>query len=257
VEREIDWDQIKIEYLARIKSVRQIALEHGITHGAINKRRKRDGGWGPGSIGPVSKPVSKTVSKPVSTQKPVSKPVSTPIEEPRKRPPAVPLLGSEGFQPEFCEIAYKFCLLGATNERLAEMFGVSVRTVYNWQEKYPEFLEALRSGREVADATVAKSLYHRANGYSHMDTKAQLVTDKDGNNSWETLDIVKHYPPDTKAAIHWLSLRQGEKWREKQDVSHTVGGTIIHVVSAVPNPKPLPEGFAKPKLIKAGGDDAK
>lgn len=251
--RGIDWDQIRIEYLARIKSVRQIALEYGITHGAINKRRKRDGGWDPGPIGPVS---SGLVSTPKTVSKTVSKPVSTPIEKPRKRPPAVPLSGPEGYRLEFAEIAYKFCLLGATNEKLAELFSVSIRTIYNWQERYPEFSEALKAGREVADATVAKSLYHRANGYSHVDTKAQLVTDKNGIHSWETLEVVKHYPPDTKAAIHWLSLRQGDKWCEKQDINHTVGGTIIHVVSAVPAPKPLPEGFAKPKLIKVGGGDA-
>ena len=261
MEREIDWEKIKAEYLARIKPVRQIAMEHGITHGAINKRRKRDGGWGSVSIDPVSSAnPAKKPQNAVSTQKAVSKPVSKPKKKKRKRLPAVKLKPGAGrpsaFKSEFSEIAHKFCLLGSTNEQLADFFGVTVSTIYEWMGKYPKFSEALRSGREIADATVAKSLYHRALGYSHVDTKAQLVTDKYGNSSWETLEMTKHYPPDTKAAIHWLGIRQGEKWREKQDVNHTVGGTIIHVVSAVPNPKPLPEGFAKPKLIKVGGGDA-
>jgi hypothetical protein len=38
----IDWIVIETEYRAGIKPLRQIAEEHGITHGAINKRAKRD-----------------------------------------------------------------------------------------------------------------------------------------------------------------------------------------------------------------------
>ncbi|ARU06150.1 hypothetical protein CCO03_17030 [Comamonas serinivorans] len=39
----IDWERIELDYRAGIKTLRQIAEEHGITHGAINKRAKRDG----------------------------------------------------------------------------------------------------------------------------------------------------------------------------------------------------------------------
>jgi hypothetical protein len=39
----VDWERIELDYRAAIKTLRQIADEHGITHGAINKRAKRDG----------------------------------------------------------------------------------------------------------------------------------------------------------------------------------------------------------------------
>ena len=39
----VDWDAIENDYRAGIKALRQIAEEQGITHGAINKRAKRDG----------------------------------------------------------------------------------------------------------------------------------------------------------------------------------------------------------------------
>lgn len=35
-----DWDRIEIDYRAGVKTLRQIADEHGITHGAVNKRAK-------------------------------------------------------------------------------------------------------------------------------------------------------------------------------------------------------------------------
>ncbi|WP_349984464.1 hypothetical protein ABRP17_016560 [Stenotrophomonas sp. WHRI 8082] len=39
---DIDWERIEADYRAGLLSVREIAAEHGITHGAINKRAKRD-----------------------------------------------------------------------------------------------------------------------------------------------------------------------------------------------------------------------
>lgn len=39
----IDWEAIEADYRSGIKTLREIADEHDITHGAINKRAKRDG----------------------------------------------------------------------------------------------------------------------------------------------------------------------------------------------------------------------
>lgn len=38
-----DWEAIESAYRAGLLSIREIASQHGITHGAINKRAKRDG----------------------------------------------------------------------------------------------------------------------------------------------------------------------------------------------------------------------
>ncbi|MFK8398159.1 hypothetical protein M2D07_006570 [Pseudomonas sp. BGr12] len=38
-----DWEAIELDYRAGIKTLRQIAGEHGITHGAVNKRAKANG----------------------------------------------------------------------------------------------------------------------------------------------------------------------------------------------------------------------
>ena len=47
------------------------------------------------------------------------------------------------------------------------------------QDEHPTFMNSIKSGREEADANVAASLYHRANGYSHKAEK--IAFDKDGN----------------------------------------------------------------------------
>jgi len=38
-----DWERIEVDYRAGVKTLRQIAEEHGISHAAVNKRAKRDG----------------------------------------------------------------------------------------------------------------------------------------------------------------------------------------------------------------------
>ena len=64
-----------------------------------------------------------------------------------------------------CEEAHNYCLLGATNDQLAEFFGVSPSTIDNWIAGRRDFEAAVKSGRVVADAKVARGLYVRAVGY--------------------------------------------------------------------------------------------
>jgi transposase len=70
------------------------------------------------------------------------------------------------FKPEYIEQARKIGQFGHTDPELAEFFGVHLQTINNWKRKYPEFLYALKAGKEVADNRVERSLYQRANGYN-------------------------------------------------------------------------------------------
>lgn len=118
------------------------------------------------------------------------------------------------YKPEYAEWARKFCLIGAIDTQLAEYFQVNPDTIYTWKKAHPEFKAAIDAGRQYADAHVGESLYQRATGYSHPEEKIFLV---DGEVI--RVDTIKHYPPDTGAAIFWLKNRQG--WRDKQDVEHS------------------------------------
>ena len=118
------------------------------------------------------------------------------------------------YQPEFAEQAYKFCLLGATDARLAEFLDVSESTISLWKLEHAEFSEALKNGKERADTEVAQALFHRAKGYSHPEDK---IFCSDGEPV--IVPTIKHYPPDTAAAFIWLKNRAG--WRDKQEHEHT------------------------------------
>jgi len=140
--------------------------------------------------------------------------------EPKK---ANPVGRPTSYKPEYAELAYKFCLLGANNSKLAQMFDVSDATVDNWIRDIPEFLGAVKRGREIADAEVSHSLYHRALGYSHPEDDIKVV-----QGAITITPTTKHYPPDTGAATLWLKNRQPQLWRDKveSEVYGKDGGPI-------------------------------
>lgn len=118
--------------------------------------------------------------------------------------------GFDSYQDAYREQAYRMCLLGATNADLATLFKVSPAILKRWEEEITAFGAALHAGRDEADAAVAFSLYKRALGASHPETK--VFCNADGEVT--EVNLTKHYPPDTTAATTWLRLRQPAKWRE-------------------------------------------
>lgn len=130
------------------------------------------------------------------------------------------------YKEEYNEQAYKLCLLGATDSDMADFFSVDESTVNNWKIAHPEFLESIKRGKIQADAKIAQSLYHRAKGY-----KAPDIISASFQGTIITEEVIKHYPPDTTAAIFWLKNRQPAKWRDKQEIDHTSAGNEIKSVT--------------------------
>jgi len=66
------------------------------------------------------------------------------------------------YKPEYAEKAEKLALLGMTDVQLAEHFGIAESNFYQWQQRFPEFQEALKKGKIDADAAVVESLFKKA-----------------------------------------------------------------------------------------------
>lgn len=116
------------------------------------------------------------------------------------------------YRPEFADQAYRMALLGLIDTEMASVFGVTEQTLNNWKIRHPEFFEALKKGKILADANVSASLYQRAIGYEHEDVHF---------SSYEGIvtatKFKRRYPPDTAAAFIWLKNRQSALWRDKND----------------------------------------
>lgn len=107
---------------------------------------------------------------------------------------------------------------GLSNEQIATNMGISVKTLYEWQNKYSEFREALKKGKEVVDREVENALLKRAMGYTYTEIREE--TDPDGNV--RVIKTVKEVQPDTTAQIFWLKNRKPAEWRDKKDIDANV-----------------------------------
>lgn len=130
------------------------------------------------------------------------------------------------YRPEYNDQVEKLCKLGYTDKEIAAFYEVTEQTINNWKIDYPEFFESIKKGKDLADGEVVESLYKRALGYSHPDVDIKMYE----GGIIET-PLIKHYPPDTVAAIFWLKNRQREKWMDK--VNQEISGSQHLTVNIV------------------------
>lgn len=130
----------------------------------------------------------------------------------------------EKWKDEFVRIAEGAAKLGATDREVAEMLGISERTLNNWKHTRPELVEALRVGKDAADQRVESSLYHRAVGYTFDSEKVFQFQGQIVRTATK-----EHIPPDTTAAIFWLKNRKPGEWRDVR----TIEGTVNHQLAGL------------------------
>jgi hypothetical protein len=135
------------------------------------------------------------------------------------------------YKKEYAKQAEKLCQLGATDIELADFFEVTDRTIYRWAAQHDEFCQALKTGKDIADERVERSLYHKAVGYT-------FESEKIFNHQGEIVraQTKEHVPPSDTAAIFWLKNRRKNEWRDKQEHIHagdSDGGPINHKVELV------------------------
>ena len=125
------------------------------------------------------------------------------------------------FKPEYIAEAEKLCAkLYATDMQLAAFFEVNVDSIYEWKKVHPEFSDAIKRGKAVADETIEQSLFHRAAGYSHEDTH---ITTYYGQVI--KTPVMKYYPPEPVACIFWLTNRKRGDWKRNID-NHDSGEDV-------------------------------
>ena len=70
------------------------------------------------------------------------------------------------YDPEMVHKAYLYARSGHTNKEIQEMLGIkSYSTFCVWQNKHPEFKDALREGRKFILPELEKSMIKAALGY--------------------------------------------------------------------------------------------
>ena len=98
-------------------------------------------------------------------------------------------------------IVRKLAAAGMTDEDMAGVLEIGVRTFYDWKESHPEFSQAVREGKAEPIKDVEDALYRLCKGYTYREGGEEKV---------------KH--PDVRAIQFYLKNVAPEKWRDKREV---------------------------------------
>lgn len=107
-------------------------------------------------------------------------------------------LYAQWLEPENLTLVRGWARNGLTDIQIAQNIGINVATIYDWKNRFPEFANALKESKEVADRAVENALYKSAFGFVGPDGK--------------------YYPPNTTAQIFWLKNRAPKEWRDQRGI---------------------------------------
>ena len=109
---------------------------------------------------------------------------------------------------------------GLTLEQIADYLGMSLRSLCNYKNQYPELNEALRRGNEDAVYAVENSLLRSACGY--------MYEEQELTKTGQIVTVQKYAKPNVNAQIFFLKNRARGKWKDK--VEHEVDANVAQVV---------------------------
>lgn len=121
---------------------------------------------------------------------------------------------------------------GLSDEQIAHNIGINKGTLCVWKNRFPEFADAIKKGKEVVDREVENAMLKRALGYEYDEVTQEPATDKDTGitEMRVTKRVTKQVAPDVTAQIFWLKNRKPDEFRDKRDVElsgHVDLGSII------------------------------
>lgn len=115
---------------------------------------------------------------------------------------------------------------GLTDIMLAQKIGISETTFYEWQNRFPEFAEAIKKGKAPVDHQVESALLKKALGYEYEETVTEIY-EEDGVKRKHVRKMQKHSPPDTGAIVFWLKNRRPGKWRDKIEAAPETANELL------------------------------
>lgn len=162
-------------------------------------------------------------------------------------------------EPEGLTLLEGWARDGLTDEQIAHNCGITVKTLYEWKNRYGEICEALKRGKEVVDLEVENALLKSALGFSYDEVMTE--ESPDGVKKRVTKKMVL---PSVTAQIFWLKNRRPDTWRDKPPEApdaakeNNLLDAILEGTKGVISTDDLPElqqaADADPDLVEPGGD---
>ena len=110
---------------------------------------------------------------------------------------------------------------GATNEELSKMLGISCKLFYEWQNKYSEFCEAIKKGKEVSNGELLNSAFKQSTGFYYTEEQAIKVKCGKDQEKVELIEVEKFMPPNPTMSIFMLKNPLPEQYKDKREIEAT------------------------------------
>lgn len=102
---------------------------------------------------------------------------------------------------------------GLTELQIAKNLGISKATLEMYKNQYPDFLDAIKRGKEPFIAEVENALAKRALGFEYEETKTYIKYE-DGKEVKYQERSKKYYPPDVAACSILLKNKDRGNWSD-------------------------------------------
>lgn len=131
-----------------------------------------------------------------------------------------------------------WAMQGATNTEIADILGINVSTLYEWQNNKPEFAKALRAGRHISNGELLNAAFKASTGFLQPRTvpvkvktfKAFEVTDQKTGQTGTVLKQVEevklvethdYIQPNANLLQFMLTNRLPNDYQRKENIHHT------------------------------------
>ena len=109
-----------------------------------------------------------------------------------------------------------------TDAQIYAKLGITHETFYQWQKAHPEFLEALKRGKQEANRDLVEVMKKSAKGYFVEEEETVVYLDHDKQPKSYSKVVKKRYiPPSTTTQIFLAKNRMPEDFRDvhRQEVN--------------------------------------
>ena len=131
---------------------------------------------------------------------------------------------------------------GLTDKQMAKVLNITERTLNNYKKKDKKFFHSLKKGKLNPNEQVKQSLFKRANGFEYTETTYERIKiGKAKTPALKVKEVVKLVIPDVLAQIFWLTNREPDEWKHRQQLEH-IGEIKVPVTIVNKIPKHFNKG---------------
>lgn len=110
-------------------------------------------------------------------------------------------------------LVQKWAREGLTEVQIGKNLGISKNTMNDYKNRYPDFLNAIKKGKEVAITEIENALYKRALGFEYEEVKTYIKREE-GKETAYTEKTRKYLPPDVAACSILLKNKDRGNWAD-------------------------------------------